>query len=228
MPAKNVVKIYVTDGIYHVYNRGVEKRIIFSDAKDYKVFLSYLKVYLSSLPDKKITKEFTLQGVTFKGVLRVPKNYHKKIKLLAYCLMPNHFHLLIQQASSELIGEFMQSLATRYTMYFNKRHKRVGTLFQGAYRAALIQEDSYLLHLSRYIHLNPLKYVADLSKAYSSYADYLGLRHTSWLGVDAILDFFKKGSLPGLRHINSYKAFVENTEIDSEEFLGELIIEEQY
>lgn len=226
MPAKNVVKTYVIDGIYHVYNRGVEKRIICADAQDYKVFLSYLKAYLSPL--LKVTKEFTLQGVTFKGVLRQPKNYHGKIKLLAYCLMPNHFHLLIQQTSSEIIAEFMQSLATRYTMYFNKRHKRVGALFQGAYRAVLIQEDPYLLHISRYIHLNPAEHVEDLSKAYSSYADYLGLRHTSWLGVDAVLDFFKEGSLPGLRHINSYKAFVENTEIDSEEFLGDLTIDEQY
>lgn len=226
MPAKNVVKTYVADGFYHIYNRGVEKRIICVDSQDYKVFLSYLKGYLSPLP--KVTKEFTLQGVTFKGVPRLPKNYHEKIKLLAYCLMPNHFHLLIQQESSEIMSEFMQSVATRYTMYFNKRYKRVGALFQGAYRAVLIQEDSYLLHLSRYIHLNSSENFEDLSKAYSSYADYLGLRHTSWLETDEVLNFFKKGSLLGLRHINSYRAFVESQEIDSEEFLGDLTIEEHY
>ncbi|MBI2010298.1 MAG: transposase [Candidatus Chisholmbacteria bacterium] len=168
----------------------------------------------------------TLQGVTFKGMARQPKNYHEKIKLLAYCLMPNHFHLLIQQTDSEVIAEFMQSLTTRYTMYFNKRHKRVGALFQGAYRAVLIQEDAYLLHLSRYIHRNPSEYVDDISKGYSSYADYLGLRQTSWIEKRTILAFFKEGTLTSLRHINSYQSFVEQTEIPSEEFLGELVIEE--
>lgn len=226
MPVKNSIKVYVRDSFYHVYNRGVEKRTIYEDTQDYKVFLNYLKQQLSSPPDrKKLRKKLTFKGVSFKGVPRQPKNFHGEIDMIAYCLMPNHFHFLIKQKSQNTIEKFMRSLFTRYSMYFNQRYDRVGSLFQGTYKAVLIKDDTYLLHLSRYIHQNPFEHTNDLINIYSSYADYLGKRNTEWVKPQIILSFFNQSKLPFLEKTNSYKDFVEGFKQDSGKILGELILE---
>ena len=226
MPSKNSIKTYVSDSYYHIYNRGVEKRTIFEDEQDYKVFLKYLKQYLSPPPDPlKLKQEFTLQGASFKGIPRQVKNYHDDINLIAYCLMPNHFHLLIKQRPKNSIEGFMRSIATRYSMYFNKKYDRVGKLFQGHYKASLILEDAYLLHLTRYIHLNPSEITSNLKDAYSSYADYLELRNTSWVKPDIVLKFFNNQVLPEFKKVNSYKKFVEEYDKDSDVILGDLTLE---
>lgn len=229
MPAKNVLKIYSKNGYYHIYNRGVEKRVIFCDKQDYRVFLSYIKAYLKPpLPIKiEIT---TIGGITFNKPKRPLNNFYKEIELLSFCLMPNHFHLLIKQKSSKSIEFFMRSLLTRYVSYFNKRYKRVGVLFQGPYKAVLIENENYLLHLSRYIHLNSQKHLpvkdSPLHLAYSSYGDYLGLRKTAWVKTDLILSFFKTAQKTNFRDILSYQSFVEDYLEDSEEKLGKLILED--
>ena len=226
MPKKNSLKVYVEGGYYHIYNRGVEKRKIFEDNRDHKVFLNNLKESLSPPPkpeDVKIT--FTLQGLPFKGVPRLPKNFYKEIDLLAYCLMPNHFHLLIKQTNSGSMQSFMSSICTRYSMYFNKKYSRIGRLFQGPYKAVLVTEEPYLLHLSRYIHLNPSEYKDNLTLAYSSYADYLGKRNTVWVKPDMVLSFFNQTTIPELEKFNSYKDFVEKYKKDISKIFGELTLD---
>lgn len=228
MPAKNTIKIYAENTIYHIYNRGVEKRKIYLDDQDYSVFLNYLKEYLSppqifgKKSKKSLDMQDALQGRTFKG-----KNYFGQIELMAYCLMPNHFHLMIKQNTNKnAIKEFVQSLLTRYSMYFNKKYNRVGTLFQGKYKAVIIINEIYLLHLSRYIHANPYEYTKDLVNAYSSYSSYLGLTHTPWLKPDLILNFFEnnKNSVE-FKNINTYKGFVEEYIKDNKEFLKDIKLE---
>jgi putative transposase len=227
MPSRNVVKSYIENSFYHVYNRGVEKRSIFEDTQDYKVFLKYLKEYLSEPPKPEDLKTiFTLQGETFKGLKRQPKNYSGKVILIAYCLMSNHFHLLIQQKSKTDMQEFLRSICTRYSIYFNKKYERVGGLFQGPYKAALITEDAYLLHLSRYIHLNPLEHADGMVGAYSSYADYLELRKTDWVKPDHILNYFNQKLASEFKKFNSYKDFVEKYKNDATEILGKLTLED--
>ncbi len=226
MPRKNSIKIYVKDGFYHIYNRGVEKRTIFEDEQDYKVFLGYLKFALCEPPKKEdIARAFILQGLPFKGVPRLPKNYLQKIELLAYCLMPNHFHLLLKQIDDISLKSFMMSLITRYSMYFNKKYDRVGSLFQGVYRAVLINDESYLLHLSRYIHLNPSEFTNNLALAYSSYADYLGSRHTSWIKTDMVLKQFNNKVGVEFKKVNSYEDFVEKYKQEDKLILGNLSID---
>ncbi len=230
MPCKNTIKTYVKDGIYHIYNRGVDKRNIFLDHQDYKVFLRFLKEALSPPLDLKVKAiTVSLKGSTFKGIPRQPKNMQKKIQLLCYCLMPNHFHLLIKQKTERAIKEFMHSITTRYSIYFNKKNDRVGSLFQGIYKAVLIEKEAYLLHLSRYIHRNPIKFTEAISSTYSSYADYLKLRNTKWINTDLLLSFFKTNhneliSIP--KNINSYKNFVEFDNNNDQNMLGRLIIED--
>lgn len=208
MPSKNLIKYYLSNSIYHIFNRGVEKRIIFEDDKDYKVFLSYLKEYLSP-ENKNIIKYRDLQG-----------KYFKNINLLAFCLMPNHFHLLIKQTDKFFIQKFTQSLFTRYSMYFNKKYKRVGSLFQSTYKATNVIDQKHLLYVSKYIHLNPIENPLKkidrkiLLKSYSSYSDYLGITNTPWLNKKIILDEFKKSNYMKLNQIKSYSQFVEEYKED--------------
>ncbi len=218
MPAKNSYKPYVPDSFYHIYNRGVEKRDIFLNEMDYGVFLSYLKEYLLPKDNEGLltiignpetapkTKADALKALRM-------NNFHGDISLTAYCLMPNHFHLLIHQKTATAIDTFMNSLATRYTMYFNRRYKRIGPLYQSVYKAVLVEADEQLLHLTRYIHRNPLglalKGVAFkgspelFTMQPSSYLEYVGKRKTTWVHPEEILKFFSKTN-PKL----SYQAFV--------------------
>lgn len=199
MPRKNSVKRYYENGIYHVYNRGVDKRIIFIDRDDYLAFLHLLKTALSISPKG---------GSTPFGIVPMKeyerKNFYGKIDLLAYCLMPNHFHLLLKQHDSRAMTEFMRSICTSYGMYFNKKHKRVGSLFQGIFKAIDIEEDNYLLWVSRYIHRNPDDF---RTYPYSSYGNYLGIRHSQWLNTSTILDYFSHSILS---KNNNYQKFVDS------------------
>ena len=227
MPARNIVKVYVENGIYHVYNRGVEKRNIFLDRQDYGVFLRILKDALTPPPDRKMIQiDVTLKGSTFKGVPRQPRSFHEDIDLLAYCLMPNHFHLLLKQNKEQAMRQFVHSISIRYAMYFNKRYHRIGKLFQNIYKAALVSEEPYLLHVSRYIHLNPREIVSDIETAYSSYSEYLGKRHTPWVKPELVLSLFGAyGSIMNKKY-QSYKEFVESFVEDSVEVLGRETLED--
>ncbi|MEK7513704.1 MAG: transposase [Patescibacteria group bacterium] len=214
MPAKNVIKEYQEKSYYHLYNRGVAKNEIFPDEDDYKTFLGYLKLYLSAT---------NLQGLS----LKVPpshklKNYLEQIKLLAYCLMPNHFHLLIYQQNSDDINFFMRSLCTKYSMYFNRKYHRVGHVFQGSYKGVLVSSEQQLVYLSKYIHRNPKELLPSRiileGYKYSSYGNYLGLFNQPWIKTDDISNLFSRG--------NSYKSFVEETDERDLPTIKDLLIEE--
>lgn len=222
MPAKYSRKQYLQNGYYHLYNRGVEKRKIFKDDQDYKVFLSYLKDYLEPKKTLQLQKQLANSEICWKEkdkILRLLRlnNFHGEVNLMVYCLMPNHFHLLIKQKNEKTINSFMNSIFTRYTMYFNKKNKRVGHLFQGRYKAVLVETDEQLLHLSRYIHRNPAR--PGLEACYSSFGDYIGIRKTAWIDTKQILSHFSKTN-PSL----NYKAFVEKTGVDSSEALKNIMI----
>lgn len=229
MPSKNIVKQYVENGYYHIYNRGVEKRDIFLDEQDYVIFLHYLKLYLSPIEE---LKQLDLPGLRILKFLRL--NLSAEIDLLAFALMPNHIHLQIKQKTADGIVKLMKRLATAYVMYFNKKYQRVGSLFQNRYKAALIETDEYLLHLSRYIHLNPKKITHKKIthkkidfKEFSSYPYYLGQKQASWVKPQEILGYFKSARRKDLKGILSYQSFVEDYKESSSEVLGELILEDE-
>src|SRR3989344_3225041 len=174
MPSRNSLKEFAPQEYYHVYNRGVEKRIIFIDDNDYAVFLGLLKKYLSGENHNT-------------GNRHIFENLSGQVDLLAYCLMPNHFHLLLYQITEDGVTKLMRRVITGYVMYFNNRYQRVGSLFQGRYKASRINADTYLHHISRYIHLNPDDY---RSWAYSSYSVYMGAKKTKWVNTGPILGLF--------------------------------------
>lgn len=185
MPAKNAVKQYIEQSYYHVYNRGVEKRVTFQDERDYATFMNLLKRYLSSEECK------DSRGNTY-------ESYSGRVELLSFCLMPNHFHMLFYLSSDpKSITTLMQKVTSSYTTYFNKRHKRVGHLFQGVYKASYIIDDPYLMHISRYIHLNPRDYQ---SWSYSSLPYYINGWRSTWIKPARILELFES--------VGAYKEFV--------------------
>lgn len=183
-----------------MYNRGVDKRDIFLDRDDRLVFLHLLKTALSESVKRGSTPAVPLR----KTGRYERKNFYGKIELLAYCLMLNHFHLLLKQIQPTAMTELMRSICVSYGMYFNKKYKRVGSLFQGIFKAIDIEEDNYLLWVSRYIHRNPADFQ---TYAYSSYGDYVGIRHTKWINTRLILDYFTNFTL---RKTNSYQRFVDD------------------
>lgn len=176
MPAKYFHRIDDVESYSHIYNRGVGKKVIFNDSIDYEVFLGYIKEYLTTPRDLESTKQaFTVNGRVFRGTPHQPKNYFNKIELIAYSLMPNHFHLVLRQSIKGSIENFMKSLSIRYSIYFNRKYKCSGTLFEGPYRSVQIKEKSSLPHLVLFLHNG---------SAYSSSLEYLGTRITPWVKPD--------------------------------------------
>lgn len=174
MPSRNAKKYYLPDTHYHVYNRGVNGMKIFRDQEDYAVYLNYLRRHLDPMP------------------ARDPSNralvwLYDDIELTAFCLMPNHFHLLFHQLNERALPLLMKSVNAAYSRYFNKKYNRYGPLFQGIYKASMIVDESYLQHISRYIHLNPAKY---REYEWSSWPYYIGQKHAEWLKCERILGMF--------------------------------------
>lgn len=215
MPSRNRIKTYIEDSYYHIYNRGVEKRLIFLDQQDYAVFLNYLKEYLLPKDEENLNKELSNPDNTYKERDKILKllrlnNFAEEITLLSYCLMPNHFHFFVKQKSAGSIDKFMNSLGTRYTMYFNKKYKRVGSLYQGVYKAVTIETENQFIYLSKYIHKQALGLQGQALRGWEqpfSYLEYLGKRKTEWIHPEEVLSYFSKTN-PKL----TYKSFVEETD----------------
>lgn len=191
MPAKNAIKQFEPERMYHVYNRGVEKRIIFCDERDYAVFLSFLKYALSPKESEGAEIDTSLLSDAQRFNMR-RLNLVEDVELVAFCLMPNHFHLLLYQHAQDGITRLMRSIATGYSVYFNKRYKRDGALFQGRYKAKSIDSEAYWQHISRYIHLNPLDIGKEYkSYEYSSYRFHVGVAEAVWIKPQIITANFK-------------------------------------
>lgn len=198
MPGKNVVKRYIDDTYYHIYSRGINKNVTFHDDEDYTVFLGLLRRYLS-------------RGKLKNGARMPYPHFHEGVDLLSYCLMPNHFHLLVYQRHAPVIAQLMKSALTSYGMYFNKKYDRQGPVFQSRYRASIIDQDNYLHHISRYIHLNPNNW---RTYKYSSLAYYLGEKSADWVHPGQILELFGADS-------QKYLSFIEDYE-DQKDVIDEL------
>ncbi len=234
MPAKNRIKSYVENGYYHIYNRGVNKLPIFLNHLDYSTFLSYLKTYLSPKNEDELKNRLSIENISFKKRDKLLQqfrlsNFNKTIQLLSYCLMPNHIHFLIHQTLPYTIKSFMQSFSTRYSMYFNKKYKRVGPIFQGTYKAVFIKSEEQLLHLSRYIHYQSLfskKGKLLRNPQPSSFPNYTGEINQEWIKPNEILAFFEGDQLRKITKEKLYEEFVENYKEQKLEQIQKIIIEE--
>ncbi|HRZ30231.1 MAG TPA: transposase [Candidatus Paceibacterota bacterium] len=180
---------FCVDEVYHLYNRGVNKQPIFLSDHDRFRFLILLylsnseeEVHISNLKDFSLEDYFSVD----KGKALV--------EIIAYCLMPNHFHLLVKETREGGISKFMAKLLTGYGMYFNKKNERTGPVFEGCFKAKHIDDDAYLEYLLAYIHLNPVKIkdekgwngkiIPNLAKAKDFLGDYRFSSYPFFLGQD--------------------------------------------
>ena len=193
----------VSENIYHIYNRGVEKRLLFIDDKDYSRFIDDLVIFNDNKPV--INPKLRIKDIKGGSHKRKPI-----VDVLAFCLMPNHYHLLLRQRVDGGITEFMRKLGVGYVNYFNLKNQRVGTLFQGKFKSVLISEEPQFIYIPFYIHLNPMdllvkdwreKGIGDSKKAidflnnykWSSHIDYTTRSESSWiLRKDFLNDYFGK------------------------------------
>ncbi len=196
--------------IYHVLNRGVDKRKIFMNEKDYFRFIHNLFEFNNQ--DKVISNSYFFNQLESSdiGCQKIEKKPRKLlVKIHAFCLMPNHYHLLISPLVEDGIPRFMKKINMGYAKYFNKKYKRSGALFQGKYKYILIEKESHFIHIPYYIHLNPLDLVCPewrdgkLKKSkdalnflkkyrWSSHLDYAGNKNfPSVTQRDFLLDFFE-------------------------------------
>jgi len=177
----------VTDQIYHVFNRGVAKLPIFTDRRNYNRFLETIYYYQFQGPKPQFSQLNRFKDFNFE------KN-KKIVEILCYCLMPNHYHFLLKQLQENGVSEFINKISNSYTKYFNIKHNRVGPLLQGQFKAVRIEYDEQLIHVSRYIHLNPIAsfIVKDLKEYHwSSYPAYIGLQTDKLCANEFILAMFK-------------------------------------
>lgn len=229
---------FANNHFYHVYNRGVEKRIIFNHAMDYSRFVRSLY-------------EFNDEDATFNLVRDIRKDVRNRVSniedikkeargkpfvnVVCFCLMPNHFHLILEQLQGNGISRFMHKLGIGYTKYFNLKYERVGSLFQGPFKAIGVDTDEYLTHLSRYIHLNPVeliefswkkKGIKDWKRVnnfldrykWSSYSDYIGKENFSLtINNKFLVEYFDD--------TNDYKKFVNEWLVKDLEGIEDFIIE---
>ncbi len=184
MANRNTIRTFQTEAIYHVYNRGVARQPIFLDEQDYQAFMRRLKLMFS--PPEQAEKLQHMQNR-----IRINSSYNQ-VWLQAFCLMPNHFHMMLKQGANEnAITSMMRTLATSYSMYFNAKYDRVGSVFQGRFKAAHVDNYTYLLHLSRYIHCNPIALKADIyTYPFSSLQYYYIRNKPEWLAPDEVEQLF--------------------------------------
>lgn len=216
----------VTEQFYHIYNRGVEKRTIYTSFRDYQRFKTLIFHYLIS--NKKFSDENPEMEVLTKAALdkSMAGGFKKLVEVSSYCLMPNHFHILIKQLVDHGVSDYMHRIITSYTRYFNKKYERVGPLLQGPFRYKRIESEEQLLYVSKYIHRNPiessktrLSWNQALTHPWSSLSSYqLELEEllfkepiiNSFSSLKSYINFLKKNFAD--EHLNSLKEFDKNSD----------------
>lgn len=196
--------VFKNDYIYHIFNRGIERKSVFTGKRDYDRMTDLMQYYVHTDITLRFSK-LLLQSLELRNEL-LEKVYAsaKIVDILCYCFMPNHFHFMLRQNINGGIARFISNITNAYTKYFNTKYERIGPLFQGTFKAVLVESDEQLIHLSRYIHLNPVSSsLIEIDKLnyylYSSYKEYLSPME-SFISKKMVLSSFKD--------IKNYERFV--------------------
>lgn len=197
MPFRETV--FASGQYYHVYNRGVASQPVFLSKRDYLRFLATLSYYQFQDPPLRLSKLLQLPKDTRESYLaEMYKKKDKIVEVIAYCFMPNHFHLLLKQVKQNGVSRFLRLSVNSYAKYFNTKHERPGSLFQDMFKAVRIENDEQLVHVSRYIHINPLvSYLVSrddlLAYPWSSLNVYVLGQKNQFVVRDIVLSNFTNG-----------------------------------
>jgi len=189
---------------YHIFSRSISKYTVFNDPEDFSRIIEIMNLYRYSDFKHKYSKYLQLDPTTQVAILTGLKNENKLlINIVAYCVMSTHIHLILKQLEDNGISHFMAKIFNSYSRYFNVKHKRAGPLWAGRFKSVFVSDDSQLLHLTRYIHLNPTS--ANLVNKpnewpYSSYVEYINPDS----GIQKLCNFENLFEIEG----NHYKKFV--------------------
>lgn len=224
MPVKHRVKNYQPGGIYHIYGKAWEGREVFKQNSDYEMFMGWMQKYL--LPVKPEAVAGYKSEPPYRQKRREEMNLTGEIEMWAYCLMPDHFHLLVKQNDERGIAKFMRRVMTGFVMDYNRKYKRRGMLWDGTYRAALVGEEEVVL-VTRFIHLNPVSRIvrrfgpvetvtgsAPGEYLYSSYKNYVGSETEGWIRSLRVLE------LAG--GVEKYRELVERSRGDGQKHEWEI------
>lgn len=193
---------------YHVFNRGVEKRKIFVTEGDYGRFLLCLKEF------NQLDPVYSLYRMNQLPVEVKPLRKKKLVDIIAYCLNPNHFHLLLKQVTPNGISEFMRRIGTGYTGFFNFKNKRSGVLFQGSYKSVRIRSTAHLLYLSAYVNDN--HFIHSYSKRdekiwkYSSMPEYLGKPSFALCSKKLLMEHFNADAEDYFKYVKENSLFMRD------------------
>lgn len=228
--------------IYHVLSRGVDKRKIFLDDKDYLRFIHDLFEFNDQEPADNVFYRF--QKLHHNNSSVIARRYIEfggktrkfLVNILAFCLMPNHYHLLLMPKVENAIPKFMKKLNMGYARYFNERYQRKGTLFEGRYKSIIIKDEAHFIHLPYYLHLNPLdkifpnwrkREINNYSKAikflekyrWSSHLDYLGIKNFPSVTQREFLNKFFGGEKEYKKSIYSWLKEIDTNNIQNDVLL---------
>ncbi len=185
-------KEFASGSIVHVYNRGNNKEKIFFDEQDYRAFLFRLGLALGF--NEKELSSHSLISMPYSRI-RITNTNKDDFRLHSFCLMPNHFHLLIEQRKDNSISMLVLKICTSYAKYINKKYSRVGHIFQDKFKSVIIEDDPQLMWVSAYIHMNPVKdrlvkHPRDYK--WSSYNDFTEKRNLNIVHTDFLKSIFGK------------------------------------
>lgn len=210
---------------YHVYNRGVDKRVTFMDEYDIQRFYDSLEEFNVLDPIGSIYENSFIKKL---GSPTSKSEEGTLVSIVAHCTNPNHFHLLLRQESENGIEKLMQRIGTGYTKYINNKYKRSGALFQGKYKSVHVDSNEYLLHLSAYINLNDKVHqlgspTSELVRSRSSWGEYTGVANKEICEKEIILDQFRSTKEYEEFALSSLESIIERKEElkDMEELLLE-------
>ncbi len=225
MPGRKVP--LVTGQVYHIFNRSIWSVPIFNGVKDHSRAIKTMWLYQNKDLPSRYSIFLTLSLQHRQEILEMLKKRKKfLVEIIAYCFMPNHIHLILKQVFENGISKFMSNISNSYTRYFNTKYGKNGALFEGRFKAIRVETDEQLLHLSRYVHLNPfsshvIKSIEALERyPYSSFSEYVGKDKADRCTKRIILSHFKAPK--------DYKKFVfDQADYQKElEYIKHLILDE--
>lgn len=204
----NRALVFATGETYHVFNRGVERRTLFTSKREYGRFVELLKYYRFSYVPMRYSDFRVLPDPAQEKIWRSLGDHdEQEVGILVYCLMPNHFHFVLRQHQERGIQRFLSNISNGFAKYFNIKHQRIGPLFQGAFKAVHIETDEQLLHVTRYVHLNPVaaliipEHEVD-TYPWSSLSEYVTKATNGFCDTEWVKEFFKKPA--------GYRSFVHD------------------